>query len=289
MKTILMLTDFSINAGYVAQYALALAQKIEANLLVCNIYQAGALEERAVGEHLPICLEEQNSIYDIDAVIAHLTARLDEDDQKEAFRPVITQCSEEGLPGEELAHLMSKYNIQLAVISAHSKHNLNGYFEKDHAWDIVEKANFPVLVIPYQARFEPFKLMAFATVMNYTDITVLESLTGLAKHTNSEILISNIAAQPEEDDDIEKFFNQIPFKITYPKILYHNIKGRDVISSLKHLCSFIDIDLLVIVHRRRNLLQKMFSTSITRKMMSRQEKPLLVFPCATVTESLVVL
>jgi nucleotide-binding universal stress UspA family protein len=39
MKTILVLTDFSINADYAAHYALKLAQRIGANLLLCNMYK----------------------------------------------------------------------------------------------------------------------------------------------------------------------------------------------------------------------------------------------------------
>jgi len=39
MKTILVLTDFSINADHAAHYALKLAQRIGANLLLCNMYE----------------------------------------------------------------------------------------------------------------------------------------------------------------------------------------------------------------------------------------------------------
>ena len=46
MKTILVLTDFSINADYTAHYALKFAQKIKANLLLCNIYATPVNEVR---------------------------------------------------------------------------------------------------------------------------------------------------------------------------------------------------------------------------------------------------
>ncbi len=65
MKTILVLTDFSINANYVAQYALELAQKIEANLLVCNIYEVPAGEETTDRNSWPLRPCEENSVYDL--------------------------------------------------------------------------------------------------------------------------------------------------------------------------------------------------------------------------------
>jgi len=286
MKTILVLTDFSINADYAALYALQLAQKIEANLLVCNIYKVPANEATIQRDSWPMRASEENSVSDLGAVVAKLKSKLDKEDDK-CFKPDIVQCSEEGLTGQNLKSIMAKHDVLLAVISAHSK-NYTSYFGKDHAWDIIDNATFPVLVIPYQVRFKPFKMIAFATVLNYTDINILESISGLAKYSDAKILTTHVTVNKEENSSIKTFFNQIPFKITYPKILYHNIKGSDVVNSLKQLCAHIEIDLLVVVHRRRGFLQKLFSNSITRKITNLSTKPLLVFPCATVKETLTI-
>jgi nucleotide-binding universal stress UspA family protein len=122
--------------------------------------------------------------------------------------------------------------------------------------------------------------------MNNTDIGVLELLSGIAKYSNSEILVTHVSAKLREEDNIKQFFNQIPFKITYPKILYHNIKGTDVVISLKQLCAHIDIDLLVIVHRSAGFFKELFGTSLTHKMATQPTKPLLVFPCQAIQETL---
>ena len=72
MKTILVLTDFSINADYVAHYALKLAQKIKANLLLCNIYQVPEGEEKTDGKAWPMRVCEENSINALGELMSRL-------------------------------------------------------------------------------------------------------------------------------------------------------------------------------------------------------------------------
>jgi nucleotide-binding universal stress UspA family protein len=292
MKTILVLTDFSINADYVAHYALELAQKIEANLLLCNIYEVPADEQITDCKAWPMRACEENSINDLSELAMRLKTELDNEDGNTKFKPDIIQCSEEGLVGDKLNGLAAEHEVLLALISMHSANNLSNFLGTNHAWNIIENASFPVMVIPYQVRFKDYKMIAFASAMNYSDINVLESLSGLAKYSDSEILLTHVADENSDDkmeeNMIRKFFNQIPSKITYPKIIYHNIKGDNVTRSLKWLTAHIDIDLLVLVHQRRSLFQKVFNRSVTQKLAEHPGKPLLIFPCSAVKETLTV-
>jgi nucleotide-binding universal stress UspA family protein len=178
----------------------------------------------------------------------------------------------------------------MAVISMHSAGYLTTLLSGNHESAIIDKANFPILVIPYQVRYSDYQTIAFATSMNYTDINLLQCLSGLAKHTDAEILIAHVAEEvsdaPQQEKDMKKFFNQIPAKITYPKINYRVIKSSNVASSIRSLTENREVDLLVLVHRRRNFFQKIFGGSITQSIANRPVKPLLIFPSSTVLEVL---
>jgi nucleotide-binding universal stress UspA family protein len=288
MKTILVLTDFSTNADYVAQYALRFAQEIGANILLCNIYQVPAGEETNDRLSWPIRDCEENSINDLGAQVAKLKSRLDAEVSGEGFKPEVDQYSAEGRLSETIKQLAATHDLLLAVISTHSADKISEYFDTDHAWDIVDNAVIPVLVIPYQARFKPFRLIAFGTAMNYTDINILESLVGLAKYSNAEIVVTNIAGEKEMGNKIKQFFNQIPDKIKYTNIIYHSIVGTNPVAALRELCAHIGIDLLAMVHQKDSLFEKLFGGSVTRKMATSPGKPLLIFPGSTVKETLTV-
>jgi nucleotide-binding universal stress UspA family protein len=288
MKTILVLTDFSINADYVAQYALRLAQDIGANILLCTIYKVPAGEETTGRLMWPIRDCEENSINDLGAQVAKLKSRLDREISGDGFKPEIEQYSGEGLLSDAITHISVTHDILLAVVSMHSIKSVSSFFETDHAWDIIDHADFPVMVIPYQARFKPFRLLAFASTLNYADIKVLESLTGLAQYSNAQILITNITTDEKEGNLVKKFFNQIASQIHYPRIIYHEMVGRDVADALKELSAHIDIDLLVMVHQRHSFFEELFNGSVTRKMADHPGKPLLIFPGSTLKETVTV-
>ena len=288
MKTILVFTDFSINADYVAQYALRFAQNIGANILLCNVFQVPADQETTDGNRWPMLACEENSVNDLGAQVAALKSHLDAEVSGNGFKPDIAQYSQEGGLNNTLNELAGVKDILLAVISEHSADKISEYFAIDNTWDIVDNAKFPVMIVPYQARFTPFRMMAFATAMNYTDINILQSLTGLAAYSNAEILVANITSGQKEEQAMEKFFNQIPGKINYPKIIYYTIEEGDIADGLKKLSAHIDIDLLVLVHQKHNFFKNLFNGSVTKKIANRPGKPVLIFPCSTVKETLTV-
>lgn len=290
MKTILLLTDFSINADYAAQYALKLAQKLEANLLLCNVYTVAEDEVVKDQRSWPLSKAQEESRDDLMTLAAMLNKLSNNDSSKNGFRPEISQCSKEGSLSDTIKDIASSQQVLMAVLSMHNAKFLSVVLQGNHALDIIENATFPVLVIPYQVRFKAYKLIAFATAMNYSDINVLESLSGLAKLVDSKILIAHVTDEITDNaaggDVVKQFFNQIPLKLKYPKILYRVIKGSSVVERLNWLTTNVDIDLMVLVYHKRNFFQKLFDKSVVQKLALHPTKPLLIFPCAKVQESL---
>jgi nucleotide-binding universal stress UspA family protein len=274
MKTIVVLTDFSINAAYTAQYALQLAQHIEANLVLCNIYETPEGESDA----------KENSINDLSELMYLLKARLDDPGNSKQYRPDIEQYNKPGLIDSAINEIAAKYNVVMAIISMH---NRNAHFTVNHTQHIIEHASFPVLVIPYQLRFTPYKTIAFATAMNYSDISVLQCISGLAERSKSCIVITCVIADNEENEvSVKQFFNQVPLKITYPQMLYRVIKNRNIARGLQWLTTHIDIDLLVLVNSKPNFFRRVFNGSIVQKLALNSHKPLLIFPGVQVRETL---
>jgi nucleotide-binding universal stress UspA family protein len=286
MKTILVLTDFSINANYVGQYALRFAQQIGANILLCNIYQSPVGDEVGDRASWPLRPCEENSDNDLGEQVAQLKSRLDAEVSGDGFRPEISQYGVEGRLSDMVNQLAESHDLLMAVISAHSASKISEYFNTDHCWEVIDNAAIPVLVIPYQVRFKPFRIIAFGTAMNHSDLNILESLAGLASYSNAEIVVTNITPEKKLGNNVKEFFNQIPGKINYPHIVYHSIVGNNTVTSLQEFCTHIDIDLLAMVHQKDNFFELLFGGSITRKMAKKSNKPILIFPGSTVQETL---
>lgn len=293
MKTILVLTDFTIRADHAAHYALKLAQKIKADLLLCNIFQVPSNEPMAAQATWPLenyDTMEEDSMNDLGELAARLKKQLNKELVDGQFKPMIGYCTRAGNIGDTVNEIASTRHVLMVVVSMHGANGLSSFLLGNHASEIIEEAHCPVLIVPYQVPFTGLKKIAFATDLNQSGIDVLNCLSGLAKYSDSEIVITHVAdsKQAEEVDRpaLKHFFNQVSSKISYPKIYYKAIENKSVTRGLGWLAKNTDIDLLVMVHRKRNFFQKMYDGSLTQKMADHLVKPMLVFPSSKIEETL---
>jgi len=293
MKTILVLTDFSIRADHAAHYALKLAQKIKANVLLCNVFLIPSTTPMATQIAWPMEnfeMLEEGSVNDLTEITSRLNNTLDIETIGGKFRPNIDFCSKAGFVADTINEIASSHHVVMVVIGTHAKHGFGSFLSGDHAKDVIEKAQAPVLLVPDQAEFRGFRKFAFATDLTQTDIDVLHSLAGLAKHFEAEIMVTNIAAENENNDlsepRVKIFLGLVSSKINYPNIYYRAVKGKNITNSLDWVTEHIDIDLLVMVHRKKGFFQGLFEGSITQKMAGHLTKPLLIFPCSEVKDAM---
>lgn len=293
MKTILVLTDFSIRADHAAHYALKLAQKIKANLLLCNVFAVPAANFISAGVDWPVEnseVFEEDSKNDLSELTERLNDILDHTSAADEFRPLIEQCSKAGSIINAINEIAASYQVLMAVVGMHFATGFGPFLSDDHTNEIIEKVNVPVLVVPNQMKFSNFDKIAFATDLTYRGIDVLHCLHGITKYFDSEILITYVADEKISDQvehhNVHNFFNRAITQVKYPKIYYRAIHAKSIVSGLDWLSEHTDIDLLVLVHRKRNFLQKVFEGSITQKMASHLIKPMLVFPGGSAHETL---
>jgi len=291
----LVLTDFSNNADHASQYALKLAHTTKANLLLCNMFLVPYVEPMTTQIAWPT--ENYNSIeedskHGLNILAERLKTEAEKDFSKYGFKPDIEVCSKSGSIADILKELAEQYDLVMAVIGQHDSNVPGLFLSEDHARKIIEKADFPVLIIPENFPFANYKKIAFATDLSISDIDILHSLSGLARLIDSEILITHVDDDSLEDEDTKKnvrnFFNMVSSEINYPKLFLRAIKSNSVTTGLDWLAQNDEIDLLVLVHRKRNFLRRLFDGSVTHKMASHIEKPLLIFSGSKVHENLLV-
>ncbi len=284
MKTILVLTDFSAKADHIAHYALRLAQKVKANLLLCNIVPVPAEPAFALAAWPTTNHEgfEKESTNALNELTGRLNKKLDAILANGTFRPVINHCIKAGTVAETVDKITSDPNLLMAIVGMHSAGGLTTFLLGDHANEIIENAKCPVLVVPYQFPFKNFSKISFASDLTHTSMDILHSLYGFTKYFDSEVLITHVtddkAVNIEQLNNESNFFNPGPAGINFAKVRYRSIKNKSVTAGLDWLTEQTDIDLLVLVHRRRNFFQKIFEGSVTQRLADHLVKPMLVFP-----------
>ncbi|TWJ00663.1 nucleotide-binding universal stress UspA family protein [Mucilaginibacter frigoritolerans] len=287
MKNILVPTDFSPAANCAARYALHLAAFLKADLTLCNamLIPVNAIAAAQVAWPLET----------YDEIKKEVTEQLQQETEKlkhlliertdffpNEFRPDISYTSEVGEVTDVIQDVMDKYYISLLVMGMSGKSGLERFFMGSPSHEVIEKGNFPVLLIPPSYTFQPVKKIAFATNFDRGDVNVLHTLACFAKTLDAEIEVCHISDNKFEETEgkylADVFVMEICNKVNYPKIHYNHIKSRQVNQGLNWLHEHAGVDMLVMVHRPHSFLANMFLSSHTQKLAQHVSLPLLVFP-----------
>lgn len=284
MKTIMVLTDFSIRAQYAAEFALQIAVKTEANILLCNameiIENAPMADQIAwpVADHMAL---EQDSLVDLKAVVMHLEKLVASGKVRGDYKPVITCANDFGKLATVAEKMVKEKAIDLVVMGSHKSNSLSRFLFGCHTHTVLDNLDCPVLLVPETLEFKGVRSIAYATDLTFSDFKVISYLTEIAKPFNAEILVSHISPYglPELDKK-----NAIQHWVTgllaqdEPKVLYTSIKGDNIPKRLLDISSSGKADVLAMVHKRYDFFEGLFHSSVSKQIANSAKVPLLILP-----------
>jgi len=288
MKTMLIPTDFSPAANNAAHYAFQLGKSIKASLKLC--YAIMLPVEASMGQQVAWPLMDYSTLQkEGNEALRKLSAELE---TKNAAvipavieQPPVHYSAEIGTLTEVVKQQLNKEKANLVVMGTSGAGALSRFFLGSSSRELMDHADFPILLVPPGAGFQGIKKIAFATDLSEGDIALIHSLSLFARPFNAEILIVHVSPagfdSDVHQDKIDAFLNEVTCKVNYPKIYYRHVKDMGVDEGLNWLTEHVAIDLLAMVHRRHHFMQRIFEGSRTKKMAGHLKLPLLVFPSET--------
>lgn len=282
MKTILVLTDFSDNATHAAHSAIMFGQRLGADILLLNDLASIPVTPNYIGGGF--VAEEAGWLADESSKhIQELTAQLEKVISLPGHakhKPEVRHLITEGDLGENIRAVSEQQQIGLIIMGGKTGGVFDHLFSGNDTKSVIENAGCPVLVIPPQGDFKKLKKVVFATDFNESDVEAVRYLAGLGKIFDLQLEIvhvSEFGKQELMDDQKELAFVSQVAKIKYPKIMYRDVRGKEVIARLHRLCEETGADMLALVHYPQSFFSRLLQTSHTEKALDRQELPLLVF------------
>ncbi len=282
MKTLLISTDFSKQALHAAEYGYSLAQKIKADILLCNAVIIPA--ETPQGGIVVWPMEEadvllKDSARELDQLKEHLEGINHIPD----FKPTISCINESGVLTGVVNQIASSHDVGLIIIATHNDDGLSTFLLGNHSQNLINDTTKPLLIVPPVAQIGLIKKIAFATDFKHPqdDLEAIYDLIPLARSLNAEILLSHIYdeknAAPKFQQWVEQFMIELADKANYPHIYYRVVKNSNPENGLNWLCVHGQIDMLAMLHRPHNFFDNLLSRSHTQKMADAISVPLLVF------------
>lgn len=140
---------------------------------------------------------------------------------------------------------------------------------------LVRLSRNPVLVIPESVDFLKPKKVVFATELKECrNKEEFEKLTDIIRSFNAELLVLNV--YKDVQPPVAFFEERMKKSLTGIKHSFHYLKDDDVAKGITNFVHQNNVGLLSMVDRKVNLLSKLFRHSVTNKLASSAEIPLLI-------------
>lgn len=275
MKRILIPTDFSENASQAIEYAAETAQAVGAELILLNVYVPSVSMQSAI--HAVMAEDVGRETKAAKSKLKTITDTIQEEYKGLSCSYAVTV----GEPVPEILAYAEEVNADLIVMGTQGASKMANVLFGSNTASVIEKASCPVLCIPFNLSYKKPEKILFATNFAYSDIDGAKRLVTLAKGFKSALIFAHVVVGAEETDAerevIEKFASEIKLQTGYNQISGTVISDATINTGLDALIEKYGADIMALATRKRNIFQKLFNPSITKKYSYHTTVPLLAF------------
>lgn len=148
---------------------------------------------------------------------------------------------------------------------------------------VIDHSTCPVLIASASGSIKKINRVMFATDFKEADIYAIEYLIELSEFFEYEFEIVHVTLYGDHiphENKVKDFIKQL--KATkYPKIIFQEIMGKDLLSGLDQWCEEREPDILALTHLQHSLFKRMLREGNVKKALSNQKLPLFIFPSSS--------
>lgn len=288
IKKILVPVDFSSQTSQVCQYAIELADRFQAEILILHACYIPSLDAALLSEAsvYSVTLDEHLHNLEIGAQ-ANLNKLMNELETKLAEQGLthlkLTQRMVKGFADDEIYIVYQEYEPDLIIMGNSSRgiksHKLYGSVTSE----VIDNVLVPVLVAPSKPakiNLNSIQSILYLTDFDNTDYRAIHKLIYLVSPFNLKIHVVHLNGTSFGDWNTLKL-EGLKERL-HKEFLGFNIQ-TDMITDenpLERLDAYIQehhIDMLSMVTHKRNFISRLFKSNLTEKLLFNSTRPMLIF------------
>ncbi len=288
VRRILVPVDFSSRSINACNYAIKMAQKLNAEIKLVYAYFDPVVSPDPYGEPFSPLLEldqiSKNLEQEARLQMEDLAKKMRNNLRKEkTVRVKIAYDLQKGSPENVILSYSKSYKPGVVIMGTRGSGEKNQSVIGSVTKKIIEKAKMPVLAIPEKSVFMGFNFarnILYATDFDTSDFKAIRKLINLVKPFKMKIYCTHISSHENYDIDIVKMDKlKKHFKTEYKdiNIVCDIISHDNIFEGIDDFIDKKDIDMLTLTTHKRGMFEKLFDPGITSKMLFHTNIPLLVF------------
>jgi len=260
------MTDLSDGNEHIYRYALKLAHKLSANLIVLHV-----AEDMGIN-HMELSKKMED-----------LTLHLREESQHEKEGGIeISGVIERGVFPFGVKEVIDRFKVNLILMGAADGKNESGFLFGNKVRRIIDNIKYPILFIPEQVAFKDIKQIIYVTDIRYSDYKIIERLVAMVLPLNIEVSLLHVCTEglPEIDTEtvVSLFSDTIASRIKQPIHLYRNSKDCAAETTISQLLNSQSQTILALAHRKHHFFNHLFTDKPAKEATIYKHMPLLLMP-----------
>jgi nucleotide-binding universal stress UspA family protein len=270
METILIATDFSPAAHNAAVFAVELAKYLDAEVVLCNTYQAiisttemvVAVTDKEVKEG-----SQANLLRERRSLTVPNNVRLE-------------TVAEEGWACDAILSVAKRLNAKWIIAGIKGSGIQGRKFFGSTVTELSRHSTLPLILVPHNYSFKVPETIALASDINdETDITVLEPLHEFGEKLHSKMYVVRVIKK-DMDEVVEMLLRPTVLKWRYKELkpTYEFEVDNNVAHAMNKFVKEHDVDMIVMIKQDHTFVERLFRKSNTKEMMFKSEVPLIILP-----------
>ncbi|MDR3697406.1 hypothetical protein [Mucilaginibacter sp.] len=281
MKTIVVINDSSAEAEHAAELALSIAQMVNADLLIANVFKENTMVK--IAEYVLVAAGADSSdmvkTSNKQSLLSKLMAL--NCSHKSDFTPQISDFDASGFTETNMAQFIIKNNIWM--MAKGMKENI-ALITETRNFDIqcvLNRVMCPLLLVPAKYQLKGLERIVYMADLRYCQLPVVKCLANIARPCNAKLQIAHISIQglPDmEENYARSFFSEvIGAVVNYDQLFFNNIKEKDIQKVVDVMIHGLSTDLLVLINHQFHF-EQIIGRYITGQLPENITVPLLIFP-----------
>jgi nucleotide-binding universal stress UspA family protein len=261
MSTLLVPIDFSENAFDAAQYAVRWSDRFDIRRII--LYHSNRSKSKS----------DESLLGELDSVKLRL---IDKGSQIEIICIVNSEPISEGV-----VSISIKYDVSLIVMGITGRNKIGQKLIGSSVFEVSERTNIPVLIIPPNTRFEKINNIALALpiIEELKSYVPEQKIKMVSRTLGTNMIIVNVSKRKDNTPrsilyatlkDVFEMFDDL-----HPT--YHFLTARNTADSVADFATENRAQLLISIAGKYGFLQGMFKSSVTKRLAYRSSVPLLIF------------
>jgi nucleotide-binding universal stress UspA family protein len=271
MKTIIVLTDFSPLSLNAANYAIDMAAELHASITLFHAYTIPL----AYNE-IPIAPDTTQLLVDgATEQMKNLKEKLSADcgGKTKIYTEIVM-----GSVIPQLQDYCAKIKPIAVVMSPRGAGAVERFFLGSNTIYAIKHLVWPLIVVPAEARFSNIKKIGLACdLKNVVETSPIEEIKDLVKqfHAKLYVLHVNTGSERSYGPEIieESGLLQEMLQELHPK--YHFLNDIDIEAGISDFAEKNKLDLVIVIPKKRNLIEKIFNKSHTKSLALHTRVPLM--------------